>query len=376
MTQESISRRYPHKGLRILAVVTDAHGGFGGISKFNRDALEAMCGYRTVDEVHVIPRTVSRRLGALPEKLHYHLAGLNGVLAYSMNVLGCAIRLRRADIVFCGHINLAPAAIIVARLLGAPLVLAVHGIEAWQAVMRIPARVLKNSVSTVISVSELTRDRFLAWCPIPAEQTFIVPNAVRLEAYGEKAKNFALLERYGLRNKTVLMTLGRMDSQERLKGFDQVIEALPRLALAIPNIAYLVVGDGTDRARLAAKVAEHNLQARVVFTGRIEDSVKADHYRLADVYVMASTGEGFGIVIIEALASGTPVIASVKDGTREALRGGRLGVLVDPDDPADIVRGILKALRRPRSVPPGLSYFSHDKFAERLYSALASVCRI
>ena len=81
----------------------------------------------------------------------------------------------------------------------------------------------------------------------------MLPNAIHADWYGPGAKNPALLERYGLAGKTVLMTLGRLVSAERYKGFDEVIEALPELAEAVPDVAYLVVGDGSDRERLEAE---------------------------------------------------------------------------------------------------------------------------
>jgi len=81
--------------------------------------------------------------------------------------------------------------------------------------------------------------------------------------------------------------------------------------------------------------------------------------------VMPGRGEGFGIVYLEAMACGIPVVASSADASREAVQGGELGVVVDPDDPADIRQGIRGALDVDRGVPDGLEYFSYDRFADR-----------
>ncbi len=91
---------------------------------------------------------------------------------------------------------------------------------------------------------------------------------------------------------------------------------------------------------------------------------------------MLSVGDGFGFVVIEALACGVPVVVSSMDGTREAARNGELGLVVDPFDQAEVRRAIHAALQTPRGVPSGLQYFTHDRFAERLKQALSSVCRI
>ena len=113
----------------------------------------------------------------------------------------------------------------------------------------------------------------------------------------------------------------------------------------------------------------------MVFVGRIREEEKADHYRLADAFLLPSQGEGFGFVLLEAMACGVPVVASSLDGGREAVRGGQLGVLVDPRDRASVVRGIREALARPRSVPPGLEYFSFDRFRERVDAFIDEIVR-
>lgn len=159
--------------MNILALVTDAHGGFGGISQFNRDALEAMCDYDTVNEIHVFPRIAALPLGQLPKKLHYHLGGLGSRLSYAASTLRDGVRLGRLDVIVCGHINLLPAAIALSHMTRAPLILIVYGIEVWRSGRRTPKWILSKSVSAVISVSALTRDRFLNWCPISPERMFV-----------------------------------------------------------------------------------------------------------------------------------------------------------------------------------------------------------
>lgn len=106
-----------------------------------------------------------------------------------------------------------------------------------------------------------------------------------------------------------------------------------------------------------------------VFTGFIAESEKADHYRLADVFVMPSRKEGFGTVLLEALACGVPVIASALDGSREAVKNGELGIVVNPRSPQQIKTGILHALER-KSVPPTLNDFSYGRFADRVGTIL------
>jgi phosphatidylinositol alpha-1,6-mannosyltransferase len=86
--------------------------------------------------------------------------------------------------------------------------------------------------------------------------------------------------------------VGRIASQERYNGFDEVIEAMPELLKRFPNLKYMIVGDGDDRSRLAEKVKSLGLPDQIIFTGMISENEKISHFCLADAYVMPSHGEG------------------------------------------------------------------------------------
>ena len=106
----------------------------------------------------------------------------------------------------------------------------------------------------------------------------------------------------------------------------------------------------------------------VIFTGQIPESEKVAHYNLADAFVMPSTGEGFGIVLIEAAACGVPVIGSRADGSREALRDGLLGRLVDPRKPEELIEAVTAVLKNPSSRvrADGIDMFSTQNFRARV----------
>ena len=150
---------------------------------------------------------------------------------------------------------------------------------------------------------------------------------------------------------------------------------LPELAKEVPQIAYLIAGDGPDRSRLAAKAVQLGLGDRVAFAGRVPESEKAAYYRLSDAFVMPGYGEGFGIVYLEALACGIPVLASSLDASREALLDGEMGLLVDPRNRAELRQGILQVLQQPRgTVPPRLEHFSFPGFARRCHAIVDQLC--
>jgi len=342
----------------------------------NRDVLSALCSYEKCTEVVAIPRLMPRVPEPLPRKLTYVTGGINSKTRYIASVVGTVLKNPSFDLIICGHINLLPLASLAKRLSGAPLVLETHGVEAWRPTRKPLVNYLTKRVDSYVSVSKLTRDRFASWTGLDARKGHVLFNAVHAHHYGPGAKSLELLRRYRLEGRTVIMTLGRLASDERFKGFDEVLALIPELAKKIPSIAYVIGGDGDDRTRLQNVAWKLGIEDRVVFTGFIPEKEKADYYRLADAYVMASRGEGFGIVTLEAMACGVPVVVSSIDGGREAVMNGALGILVDPTDPAQVKAGILAALRNPRGVvPPGLDFFSYENFTQRLYTIVEACVR-
>jgi phosphatidylinositol alpha-1,6-mannosyltransferase len=341
--------------MRILFLCTDAYGGHGGIALYNRDLIAALASRADVEEITVIPRVIRGEIGTIPPKVRFLANAANGTAAY----LATIARTRRHDLTICGHVNLLPVA-------GRNPLLLIYGIEAWKP----RRRALVKRCRAVVSISAITRDRFLSWSRYEGP-TFLLPNAIHLEHYGLRPKRADLVERYDLAGKRVLLTVGRLDSAERYKGFDEVMAALPNLP---DDVVYLIAGGGNDFERLQRRALDLGAGRRVVFTGLFPEADKPDLYALADVYVMPSRGEGFGFVFLEALASGVPAIGSKHDGGREALLNGELGLLVDPANPAEIEAAIRELLaRRERVIPPRLEYFSFANFTERANQILTHV---
>jgi glycosyltransferase involved in cell wall biosynthesis len=360
--------------MRILMLVGDAFGGWGGIAKFNRDFSAAAAAYRGTTEVVVVPRTLAGPATDLPPRVVQHGGASAGSGAFLADLGKLALAGGSFDLIVAGHINLAAPARLLGAIKRAPVALVIHGIDAWQPTGRAIANSAARRVDAVIAVSATTLSRFESWAGPRRVGAYLLPNTVSLERFRPGAVDETLRDRYGLRGRRVLMTLARLDASERYKGIDEVMGVLGELAKDAPDVAYLVAGDGSDRTRMEAEARRLGVDDRVVFAGRVEEAEKADHYRLADAFVMPGRGEGFGIVYLEALACGVPVVGSLLDGSRDALLEGRLGVLVDPGDRDDLLRGLRQALAAPKgSVPALLSEFSERRFVERLHAILDSV---
>jgi phosphatidylinositol alpha-1,6-mannosyltransferase len=129
---------------------------------------------------------------------------------------------------------------------------------------------------------------------------------------------------------------------------------------------YLVVGDGDDRARLEALAVEFGVAEKVEFVGHIDAEQLPDYFRLADVFVMPSTGEGFGIVFLEAMASGITVIGGKQDASLDPLADGVLGTVIDPLNQVQLASTISAALRTPSVRIDRAKRFGVEAFSEHL----------
>jgi phosphatidyl-myo-inositol dimannoside synthase len=359
--------------MRLLALVTDGFGAPGGIARYNRDLMMALAQSARVSEIAVLPRSAGAA-STMPAKVH-QLPPRPGRAAWAARALALAAE-RRFDAVFCGHLYAVPVAAAIARLQRVPLWVQVHGVDAW----RPPGAVHRLSLSAaalVTSVSRHTRARLLAWANVAPHRVRVLPNTVE-PGHAPRPRRDDLVARYGLKGRRVILTAGRLSASERYKGHDRMIAALPGILARIADATYLVVGSGDDRPRLVQLAQKAGVADRVVFAGQVPDAELADHFALADVFAMPSTGEGFGIVYLEAAASGLPVIGGNRDGSADALADGRIGRLVDPLAVDEIEAAVIDALAGRHPAPHAAEEarrFAFPRFAAHVDALVASLVR-
>ena len=344
-----------------LALVTDAFGGRGGIAQYNRDFLSAVATIPRVTRIDVLPRLQTEPIGSLPTKL-IQLPPRLGRFAYTIEAWKVAARLR-PDVVFCGHLFMAPLAAVLAYRYRAQLVVQLHGVEIWQTPNWLRRRALEEA-DIVLCVSMDTRARALASTRIRPERVVILHNTV-----GEQftpGDGVAIRAGLGIRDEMVLLSVGRLDASQRHKGQDRVIAALPKLVGYERDVIYFIAGDGDDRGRLEALAKDAGVAKRVRFLGYVPESDLPAIYRAADLFVLPSTGEGFGIAFLEAMACGTPALGLKIGGAVDALRDGELGVAVTPDEFED---ALANAVTRPRPDKAALSAQVRARFGRDLFVA-------
>ncbi|MEX0853095.1 MAG: glycosyltransferase family 4 protein [Bauldia sp.] len=367
---------------RVISLVPDAFGGRGGIAAYGRNLLTAVCRHPDVGEVVALARTVHYELEPMPPNLRYGMAAGGSRLRYAAAVMALATRMGSADLVICGHLNLLPFAALLGVRFHCPVLPVVYGRDAWQPTPYRAANLFSRRIRSFIAIRRLTAERLKAWARIPRALVHYLPNCIDLSAFHAAPRRADLVDKYGLAGRTVIMTAGRIElaRYEPNKGFDEVLETLPDLARDVPDATYLIVGDGEGTADLRAKARALGVADRVTFTGYVAEREKADHYRLADVVAMPGSSRNFDrypfrFAFLEPLACGIPVVASrlVDPSEKDDADAKRLLIQVDPDDRADIRRGILEGLsRRGKGVDPGLAKFSYEAFEKKVVSIVSA----
>ena len=193
--------------MRIISLLTDGFGGFGGISVYNRDIFGAINSHSKITTISAFPRRVPEAIQTLPSKLSYNSDASEGTIRYMVSLAKNAFIGERPLLIHCAHLNLVPLAILLKSRWKVPVLLAIYGIDAWQPTNRKITNWAINAVDRVYSISSFTRDRFSAWSGFPVDKIDLLPNAVHLEHYGMGVPNPTVIEKFGLKKRRVILTL-------------------------------------------------------------------------------------------------------------------------------------------------------------------------
>ena len=355
--------------MNILYLATDAFGANGGIAQSNQDLLSGLSKIEDIECINLVTKSGLSIGSSGIDKVK----ALNVSKVSTFEFIWLAIRsaISGNNVIVCGHVNYLYLGVFLKICTNSKLVLMAHGIEVWGKNRK--RALFASWIDSIWHVSFFTKKQMSKWLTLHESKYTWLPNLINLEEYKKRPKNEDIQKKYGLQNKRVLLTISRLSSSEKYKGHDELISVLPRLISLYPDIRYLIVGDGDDRGRLECKVSQLGIQDYVVFSGYVSQEEKLDIYSISNVFVMVGAGEGFGLVYLESLACGTPVVGSVLDASREVLLDGKIGELANPRDLDSIVEAVTRALMNPTREYPELIEFSWPKYLDRVKAAYQSL---
>jgi glycosyltransferase involved in cell wall biosynthesis len=351
--------------VRILYIAYDIASRMGGIQRFDQRVLRCLGEMQATHGVTCrvlafrdVPFTTGHGLHQL------HIQGFRRRKSCAfIGILGHLLR-GRYDLLLLDHVSLSPlGALAKLRSPRVRTVLFVHGVDVWDDPAYRRASCLeklfcRHCLDRVIAVSQYTAGRMQQAYAIPPDRFSILPNAIDLDDAAQPSRTTPVGSR--------ILTVSRLDEWE--KGIAQVICALPLVVREIPEVQYIVAGDGILRPQLERLARDCEVESHVQFLGRVSDEQLLDLYCSSSLFIMPSQQEGFGIVYLEAWKYGLPVIAGNRDAAIEVIDDGINGLTVDPTSPNAIAQVITRLLASP-TYAQQLGFAGHQKLRQHYHHA-------
>jgi len=221
-----------------------------------------------------------------------------------------------------------------------------HGADVWEPLGILQRLALRHS-NLVLAPSKDTAEHVATEQGVPEERIRVLPWGLdpQFEALISPGSHPLLPENFP--SGRVILSVGRWLAAERYKGMDTLITALPRLLTQRPEVQLVLVGSGDDRAWLEDLAEQTGVNRHVHFLTGLTYSEIAACYAACEIFAMPSGGEGFGLVYLEAMACGKPVIGGLHGGAPEVIQDGVTGYLVPHGDPIQLATSMETLLADP-----------------------------
>lgn len=362
---------------RKVLVLAPSLASVGGVQNYTKVLLDALADVLGKDYVRLVavPEDANSRGGEPPSlrsstKLRFGMSAVAAAISWS------------PDLVICAHIGVAPVGRLIQKLKRTPYWVFLYGIEVWGKLPAAKQDALR-AASRLVAITRFTLDVTVSRHKLGQPSAAILPPTLSRHGFQSPQKNEHPTESYP----PTVLTVGRIAASERYKGHEAMLEAWPLVLRHVPNAEYRIVGEGDDRARLESRAHELGITGSTRFMGSVSPEELALCYDRCSVFAMPARtelngnvprGEGFGIVFLEAMASGKPVVGPKIGAPAEFIRSGEHGLLVDPSSPVEVANALVELLSNPeRARRMGAAAkewvdceFTFERFCDRLREAL------
>jgi len=321
--------------MRIAILVNQFPPEIGGvgISAYNTASSLSKIGH----DVHVV--TIQK--GELPEKnieegFYIHRVSWKkikvfGNILFSIKILK-KLKDINPDIVHVEGLWIGIPGYLAKKILKIPYVVTGHGSDVYlqsKLLLNLRSKPVLKSADAVIALTENMKKEMENICK---KNVFVVPNGINLKEF----ENLSKIQ--NIKKEHRILFVGSLVS---IKGIRYLIESMKMIRNKYSNAQLVIVGDGTDKYKLEKLVIELDLCNCVSFVGKVPNHKIAQYMIESDIFVLPSLSEGFGIVLLEAMASGLPIVASNVGGIPSLIQNGVNGFLVDPKNPEKIAEKVL-----------------------------------
>jgi phosphatidyl-myo-inositol dimannoside synthase len=363
---------------RKVLVLAPSLQSVGGVQNYTHtlvDALQVVLGSDLVRVIAVSSDPEAQDDGslALPlsVKIRFFVSALAVAISWS------------PDLMICAHIGLTPAARLIQKFRRVPYWVVLYGIEVWGDLPTSKRNALR-AAQRYVAITRFTLDATIVKHGLQKHRELILHPTL------PKGRTPSLVPTTVTSKPSdppIVLTVGRIAASERYKGHDVMLEAWPAVLRRVPNAVYWIVGGGDDRQRLESRARDLCIAESVHFAGPVSgDDLDAWYARCCVFAMPARTelnaymprGEGFGIVFLEAMAHGKPVVGPAVGAPAEFIRSGEHGLLVNPTESSEVAGALIELLEDPararRMGNAGREWVVHefgfDRFCERLRDAL------
>ena len=271
------------------------------------------------------------------------------------------IKKEKIDVLHCQGFLSSVLGFLLSKLTGVPYIVTVQRLERKGNPFK---ETIYRGASYCIGASRAIKGYFEA---LRAKNIEVIPNGIELGRFNGLDRQ-ASRQKLELGNEFVVMTVARLES---VKGIEYLIRAINKLREASPqptNIKVIIIGDGSERKNLESLSIKLGLAEKIKFLGQIPNEKIPEYLVGADCFALSSLREGFGIVLLEAMAAGLPVIGTNVGGIKDIIEDGKTGILVEPQNPQAIAEAISKIYSGQKFIKPNLEKYNWENISQQVFN--------